>query len=397
MTSLLPSLAELPAPADGSAAETGFARWREAADEADATLAAFMRGLAADEGGHRLLAALFGNSPFLTECCLAEPGVLAAPAGRRARRRPRARDERARRAARRSARRARPHGGAASSEAPRLVPRRLGRHRRALAAREDHREPQPLRRAGARRCRCGICCAPPPPRARSRPPIRPIPRAAAASSCWAWASSARVELNYSSDVDLILLYDAERARYRGKRGVQRFFTAPRARSGAPHEPSARRTAMSSAPICGCGPIPARRRPRSRSRRRSPITKAPARTGSAPPSSRRAPVAGDREAGAEFLAELTPFLWRKHLDFAAIQDIHSIKRQIDAHRGGGAHRGRRATTSSSAAAASARSSSSPRRSSSSGAGASPSCASPRTCDALAALARAGRITDDAAPS
>ena len=47
-----------------------------------------------------------------------------------------------------------------------------------------------------------------------------------------------------------------------------------------------------------------------------------------------PVAGDRAAGAAFLAELTPFLWRKHLDFAAIQDIHSIKRQIDAHRGGG---------------------------------------------------------------
>ncbi|MGH6994338.1 MAG: bifunctional [glutamine synthetase] adenylyltransferase/[glutamine synthetase]-adenylyl-L-tyrosine phosphorylase, partial [Stellaceae bacterium] len=32
---------------------------------------------------------------------------------------------------------------------------------------------------------------------------------------------------------------------------------------------------------------------------------------------------------------TPFLWRKHLDFAAIQDIHSIKRQIHAHRGGAA--------------------------------------------------------------
>src|SRR4029077_18700551 len=36
----------------------------------------------------------------------------------------------------------------------------------------------------------------------------------------------------------------------------------------------------------------------------------------------------------FLAELRPFLWRRHLDFAAIQDIHSIKRQIQAHKGGG---------------------------------------------------------------
>ena len=47
-----------------------------------------------------------------------------------------------------------------------------------------------------------------------------------------------------------------------------------------------------------------------------------------------PVAGDRDAGARFLAELTPYIWRRHLDFAAIDDIHSIKRQIQAHRGGG---------------------------------------------------------------
>ncbi|MBC8159034.1 MAG: glutamine-synthetase adenylyltransferase, partial [Alphaproteobacteria bacterium] len=47
-----------------------------------------------------------------------------------------------------------------------------------------------------------------------------------------------------------------------------------------------------------------------------------------------PVAGDLEAGAEFVRRLKPYIWRKHLDFAAIRDIHSIKRQIDAHRGGG---------------------------------------------------------------
>jgi glutamate-ammonia-ligase adenylyltransferase len=47
-----------------------------------------------------------------------------------------------------------------------------------------------------------------------------------------------------------------------------------------------------------------------------------------------PVAGDRIAGQRFLQELQPYIWRKHLDFAAIADIHSIKRQIQAHRGGG---------------------------------------------------------------
>ncbi len=45
-----------------------------------------------------------------------------------------------------------------------------------------------------------------------------------------------------------------------------------------------------------------------------------------------PVAGDVEAGDAFLAELTPYIWRKYLDFAAISDIHSIKRQIHDHRG-----------------------------------------------------------------
>ena len=46
------------------------------------------------------------------------------------------------------------------------------------------------------------------------------------------------------------------------------------------------------------------------------------------------VAGDIECGAAFLKELSPFIWRKYLDFAAIQDVHSIKRQIHAHKGHG---------------------------------------------------------------
>jgi glutamate-ammonia-ligase adenylyltransferase len=46
------------------------------------------------------------------------------------------------------------------------------------------------------------------------------------------------------------------------------------------------------------------------------------------------VAGDIEAGAQFLSELAPFVWRKYFDFAAIADVHSIKRQIHAHKGHG---------------------------------------------------------------
>ena len=46
-----------------------------------------------------------------------------------------------------------------------------------------------------------------------------------------------------------------------------------------------------------------------------------------------PVAGDIAAGERFMKMIGPFIWRKHLDFAAIQDILSIKRQINARHGG----------------------------------------------------------------
>lgn len=47
-----------------------------------------------------------------------------------------------------------------------------------------------------------------------------------------------------------------------------------------------------------------------------------------------PVAGDLASGERFLKELKPYVWRKYLDYAAIADIHSIKRQIHAHKGHG---------------------------------------------------------------
>ncbi|MDX1780657.1 MAG: glutamine-synthetase adenylyltransferase, partial [Thalassovita sp.] len=49
-----------------------------------------------------------------------------------------------------------------------------------------------------------------------------------------------------------------------------------------------------------------------------------------------PAAGDIEAGAGFLKILHPFVWRKHLDFAAIQDAHDMRLRIREHKGlGGA--------------------------------------------------------------
>ena len=45
-----------------------------------------------------------------------------------------------------------------------------------------------------------------------------------------------------------------------------------------------------------------------------------------------PCAGDLEAGEALLRDLAPFIWRKYLDFAAVADIHAMKRQIHAYRG-----------------------------------------------------------------
>ncbi len=45
-----------------------------------------------------------------------------------------------------------------------------------------------------------------------------------------------------------------------------------------------------------------------------------------------PVAGDLPAGEAFLDALSPYIWRKYLDYNAIADIHAMKRQIHAAKG-----------------------------------------------------------------
>ena len=44
------------------------------------------------------------------------------------------------------------------------------------------------------------------------------------------------------------------------------------------------------------------------------------------------IAGDIAAGERFIADLQPYIWRRSFDFAAIEDVHSMKRQIHAVRG-----------------------------------------------------------------
>jgi glutamate-ammonia-ligase adenylyltransferase len=47
-----------------------------------------------------------------------------------------------------------------------------------------------------------------------------------------------------------------------------------------------------------------------------------------------PCAGDRATGERLLRDLSPFIWRKFLDYAAVADIHEMKRQIHAYKGHG---------------------------------------------------------------
>jgi glutamate-ammonia-ligase adenylyltransferase len=46
-------------------------------------------------------------------------------------------------------------------------------------------------------------------------------------------------------------------------------------------------------------------------------------------------AGDVAAGEAALRALAPFIWRKHLDYAAVGDVHAMKSQVHAFRGHGA--------------------------------------------------------------
>ncbi|CUK27101.1 glutamine-synthetase adenylyltransferase [Cognatishimia activa] len=45
-----------------------------------------------------------------------------------------------------------------------------------------------------------------------------------------------------------------------------------------------------------------------------------------------PAAGDLESGTRFLETLSPFVWRKHLDFATIHEAHGMRLKIREHKG-----------------------------------------------------------------
>ena len=138
------------------------------------------------------------------------------------------------------------------------------------------------------------------------------------------------ELNYSSDIDLICLFDQDRygADWHDARAafirVTRKMTA--LLSDITAEGYVFRTDLRLRPDAGVMPVclsmaaaEAYYEAQGRTWERAAYIKA-------------RPCGGDIAAGNRFLKTLTPFVWRKHLDFAAIQDAHDMRLRIREHRG-----------------------------------------------------------------
>ncbi len=138
------------------------------------------------------------------------------------------------------------------------------------------------------------------------------------------------ELNYSSDIDLIVLYDDDVARAPPETMARTFIRLARdlvrIMDERTREGYVFRTDLRLRPDPGATP-PA-----------VSVSAAEVYYASVGQNWERAalikarPVASDPDPAARFLDVLKPFIWRRTLDFAAIQDIHSIKRQIHAHKG-----------------------------------------------------------------
>jgi glutamate-ammonia-ligase adenylyltransferase len=139
------------------------------------------------------------------------------------------------------------------------------------------------------------------------------------------------ELNYSSDIDLILLFERDKVRYTGRKTAQECFVRMarnlvKLLQDATAEGYVFRTDLRLRPDPASTPLVISTlaaetyyEGMGQNWERAAMIKARV-------------VAGDQAAGEMFLKNLRPFIWRKHLDFAAIQDIHSIKRQIYAVKG-----------------------------------------------------------------
>ena len=139
------------------------------------------------------------------------------------------------------------------------------------------------------------------------------------------------ELNYSSDIDLICLFDESRfdpdefheARASFVRATRRMVATLNDLTG---EGYVFRTDLRLRPDPSVTPVCMAMEAAER------YYESLGRTWERAAYIKARPAAGDLEAGARFLKTLTPFVWRKHLDFAAIQDAHDMRLRIRSHKG-----------------------------------------------------------------
>jgi len=136
------------------------------------------------------------------------------------------------------------------------------------------------------------------------------------------------ELNYSSDIDIMVIFDKNKSPLVKKEDTQKFFIRLTSNLANFLEKLTKdgyvfRTDLRLRPDPGAMPLSvslttAKNYYTSRGQNWERAAMIKARH-----------IAGDSSVGKDFLKTLSSWIWRKNLDFATIQDIHSIKRQINA--------------------------------------------------------------------
>ncbi|HYZ22979.1 MAG TPA: hypothetical protein VE690_12575 [Rhodopila sp.] len=139
------------------------------------------------------------------------------------------------------------------------------------------------------------------------------------------------ELNYSSDIDLILIYDASAPAYASGRAANNIgsFTSRLARDLV--------TLMEARDANGyvfrtdlrLRPDPAATPPAVALQSALTYYESMGQNWERTAMLKARPVAGDLGLGQRFLHAIRPFVWRRGLDFAAVADIHAMKRRINA--------------------------------------------------------------------
>ncbi|MBV9654997.1 MAG: bifunctional [glutamine synthetase] adenylyltransferase/[glutamine synthetase]-adenylyl-L-tyrosine phosphorylase [Acetobacteraceae bacterium] len=140
------------------------------------------------------------------------------------------------------------------------------------------------------------------------------------------------ELNYSSDIDLILLHDPPTGVFLDRRqdGASAFYS--RLARGLVALMDARdangyvfRTDLRLRPDPGSTP------PAMSVLAATTYYESMGENWERAAMSKARPVAGDLARGSAFLADIRPFVWRRGLDFAAVADIVAVKHRINAHK------------------------------------------------------------------